>query len=184
MAGLRASVLDGPGSLAPDIRRKLAQRRSVAEPLDRFAEVVFDRAYDAQDEDVQALLSAGYTEDQVYEATLAIAVGAGLSRLEAGLAAVEASLAERPEAALPDTNAGAPDLPAAPDRPATADRPTAAASGRHRAPEPDAPDPGETVPPADGPGPGEQPFVPSDATGDAVPLQRREPGTHLPERSG
>ena len=39
-------------------------------------------------EDVQGLLQAGLSEDEIFEATVAAALGAGLKRLRAGLAAL------------------------------------------------------------------------------------------------
>ncbi len=37
------------------------------------------------DADVEALKAAGLSEDEIFEATVAAAVGAGLARFEAGL---------------------------------------------------------------------------------------------------
>jgi len=46
-------------------------------------------AYEVTDADVQALKDAGCTEDEIFEQTVAVAIGEGLRRLEAGLRAVE-----------------------------------------------------------------------------------------------
>jgi alkylhydroperoxidase/carboxymuconolactone decarboxylase family protein YurZ len=45
-------------------------------------------AYTVTDADVQALKDAGCTEDEIFEQTVAVAVGEGLRRLEAGLRVV------------------------------------------------------------------------------------------------
>jgi hypothetical protein len=45
-------------------------------------------AYTVTDADVQALKDAGCTEDEIFEQTVAVAVGEGLRRLEAGVRAV------------------------------------------------------------------------------------------------
>jgi alkylhydroperoxidase family enzyme len=45
-------------------------------------------AYRVGDSDVQALLDAGYSEDEIFEHTVSAAVAAGLERLDAGLRAL------------------------------------------------------------------------------------------------
>jgi alkylhydroperoxidase family enzyme len=46
-------------------------------------------AYRTTDEDIAALRQAGYSEDGIFEITLSAALGAGLARLECGLAALK-----------------------------------------------------------------------------------------------
>lgn len=46
-------------------------------------------AYKTTDEDIEALQQAGYSEDAIFEVTLSAALGAGLARLERGLAALK-----------------------------------------------------------------------------------------------
>jgi len=48
-------------------------------------------AYRVTDADVERLLAAGHSEDEIFELTVAAAVAAGLERLDAGLHAVEAA---------------------------------------------------------------------------------------------
>jgi alkylhydroperoxidase family enzyme len=83
------AVLDGPGTLDPDIRRAAASGADVPEALRTYVDKVSRHAYKVTDEDVAALRAAGYSEDQIFEVTVSCAVGAGLRRLEAGLAAIE-----------------------------------------------------------------------------------------------
>ena len=45
-------------------------------------------AYRIVDEDVEALKEAGCSEDAIFEQTVAVAVGEGLRRLEAGMRAL------------------------------------------------------------------------------------------------
>ena len=45
-------------------------------------------AYRIVDEDVEALKAAGCSEDEIFEQTVAVAVGEGLRRLEAGMRAL------------------------------------------------------------------------------------------------
>jgi alkylhydroperoxidase family enzyme len=85
------TLLESPGHLAREIRRAIHSRaagRGDAEPggipegLAGWTDTVARHAYRCTDEGVTALRRAGFTEDQVFEATLAAAVGAGVARLE------------------------------------------------------------------------------------------------------
>jgi len=53
-----------------------------------YAETVRRHAYRVSDADVERLLEAGMTEDDVFETTVAAAVGAGLARFDAALRAL------------------------------------------------------------------------------------------------
>ena len=57
-------------------------------PLARFVDKVARAAYEVGDEDVEELRVAGYSDDDIFEAVVSVAVGAGLSRLAIGLAAL------------------------------------------------------------------------------------------------
>lgn len=82
---MQRAVLFGPGELAPDIREAAATSGDVPEPMKRYVQKVALYAYKVTDEDVEALLKAGYSEDQIFELTISAALGAGLSRRNAGL---------------------------------------------------------------------------------------------------
>lgn len=84
------AVLDGPGELSPAVRQAIAGERFDEAPpaLRPYLEKVAHHAYRVTDEDVEALKQAGLSEDQIFEATVAAAVGAGRKRLRAGLAAL------------------------------------------------------------------------------------------------
>jgi alkylhydroperoxidase family enzyme len=56
--------------------------------LDDWVTKAHEHAYDVTDADVAALRRAGYSEDAIFEATVAAAVGAGLARFEAGVRAL------------------------------------------------------------------------------------------------
>ena len=90
MRRLMESALDGPGELDPAVRKAIAGEGEGKVPpaLLPYLDKVAHRAWTMTDEDVQALLRAGLTEDQIFEATIAAALGAGLERLRAGLAAL------------------------------------------------------------------------------------------------
>ena len=53
-----------------------------------YLEMVRRHAYRVTDDDVERLKSAGLSEDEIFEHTVAAAVAAGLERLDAGLRAL------------------------------------------------------------------------------------------------
>ncbi len=88
---LQRAVLESPGQLPPDVRKSIAEERAVgaaAPALLPFLEKVAYRAHTVTDEDVEALKKAGLSEDEIFEATVAAAAGAGFKRLQAGLSAL------------------------------------------------------------------------------------------------
>lgn len=62
--------------------------RPVPETAQGYVETVRRYAYRVTDAQVEALRAAGLSEDDVFELTVAAAVGAGLDRLDAGLRAL------------------------------------------------------------------------------------------------
>jgi hypothetical protein len=89
MKHLVDAVLAGPGMLDPSVRRAAAERAEGPEALRGYLDKVARHAYKVTDEDVEALRAAGYSEDQIFEATVSCALGACLRRLEAGLSAID-----------------------------------------------------------------------------------------------
>ena len=57
--------------------------------LQTYVKKVALYAYKVTDEDVAALREAGYSEDAIFEITVSAALGAGIARLDRGLAALE-----------------------------------------------------------------------------------------------
>ena len=53
-----------------------------------YLEKVHSGAYAVTDDDVAALSEAGFSDDEIFEHTVAAAVAEGLRRLDAGLAAI------------------------------------------------------------------------------------------------
>lgn len=95
MRRLADAVLNGRGDLAPAVRHAIAGRAGgradagpVPDALAVYVDTVARHAYRVTAEQVDALGAAGFSEDAVFEATIAAALGAGLLRLERGLAAV------------------------------------------------------------------------------------------------
>jgi len=87
---LKETVLSGPGALDSAVRKAASQREELPGPLGPYVSKVFERAYTVTDEDITALRETGYTEDQIFEATVSAALGAGLLRLKSGIDALRA----------------------------------------------------------------------------------------------
>jgi hypothetical protein len=107
-AALTGAVFDSPGSLAPAMRRALAEGAPVPPALAPYAQKIRDHAYLTEDSDVAAIIEAGYTEDQVYELTVCAALGAGSRRMAGGLRAIVESFAVMPDAPAADPGAQPP----------------------------------------------------------------------------
>jgi hypothetical protein len=88
VADLRADVLDGPGKVDPATRRAAATGEGLSEPWLSYTEKVRDAASSVTDSDIASLKAAGRSEDEIFEMTLAAAVGASLRSLDAGLRAL------------------------------------------------------------------------------------------------
>ena len=94
---LSESILRTPGDLAPELRATIeeyaaglgADPRSLPPELVPYLEKVTRNASTIVDADVERLKVAGYSDDAIFEATLAAALGAARGRLERGLAALE-----------------------------------------------------------------------------------------------
>jgi hypothetical protein len=72
--------------LIVDLREAARPDRPAPPEFAAYLAKVRDEAYKVTDADVQALKDAGYSEDEIFEQTVAAAVGAGLHQLERGLA--------------------------------------------------------------------------------------------------
>jgi alkylhydroperoxidase family enzyme len=92
------AVLRGAGDTDPDTRRVVEEHAAalggrpvgamgkLPAALDAYVDKVAQHAYKVTDDDIVALRQAGYSQDAIFEVTLSAALGAGLSRLERGLA--------------------------------------------------------------------------------------------------
>jgi hypothetical protein len=73
-----------------------SQPLSPLSPLIRFPPIFYTKvarnAYKVTDEDIEFLKSQGYSEDALFEITLSAALGAGMVRLDSGLAALKGAL--------------------------------------------------------------------------------------------
>ncbi len=89
MNRLEQAVLFEPGALAPQVRQAAATAGEVPEVMRTYVQKIVTSAYKVTDEDVQLLLRAGYSEEQIFELTVSAALGAGLTRLKRGLESLE-----------------------------------------------------------------------------------------------
>jgi alkylhydroperoxidase family enzyme len=86
---LERRLIQGPGTLEPSIRRAAAEGTEVPEPFAHYVDTVRRHAYKVLDGDIENLLAQGFSEDQVFELTVAAAYGAARERLDSGLKAME-----------------------------------------------------------------------------------------------
>jgi alkylhydroperoxidase family enzyme len=66
-----------------ELRAVVARTPPAPEAMSAYLEQVRARAYSVTDADVEALLAAGCSEDEVFEQTVAAAISEGLRRLDA-----------------------------------------------------------------------------------------------------
>ncbi len=97
------AVLTSPGATDPDLRRAIEARCAemagcsrdepvrVPPEFEKCVEITAKNAFRITDEEVAALRQRGYSEDAIVEITLSAALGAGIGRLEQGLAALQGS---------------------------------------------------------------------------------------------
>lgn len=89
---LRYAVLDAPATADATLRLAAYCGKGLAEPLSGYVEKLRQHAYRVQDDDIEQVHDAGYSEDQIFEVTVAAALGAGDTRLRAGLSALNEAL--------------------------------------------------------------------------------------------
>jgi AhpD family alkylhydroperoxidase len=84
VADLRHAVLNAPATTDPALRTAAAAGDPLPEPWPSWATSVRDASYRITDGDVGRLTAAGRSEDQIFEVTVAAAVGAALRSFDAG----------------------------------------------------------------------------------------------------
>ena len=89
---LRYAVLDAPATADATLRLVAYCGEGLAEPLSGYVEKLRRYAYRVQDDDIEQVHDAGYSEDQIFEVTVAAALGAGDARLRVGLSALNEAL--------------------------------------------------------------------------------------------
>jgi hypothetical protein len=81
---LRHAVLDAPATTDPALRTAAATGGPLPEPWQSYAAAVRDASYEITDADIDRLTVAGYTEEEIFEVTVAAAVGAALHGFDCG----------------------------------------------------------------------------------------------------
>jgi hypothetical protein len=89
VADLRHAVLDAPATTDPGLRRAAAIGDPLPEPWHSYTAKVRDASYKITDADIGRLATAGHTEDQIFELTVAAAAGAALRCFDAGRRVLE-----------------------------------------------------------------------------------------------
>ena len=81
---IRHAVLEAPATTDPTLRRAAATGGTLPEPWQSYTTTVRDASYKITDIDIDRLTTAGHTEEEIFEITVAAAVGAALYRFDAG----------------------------------------------------------------------------------------------------
>jgi hypothetical protein len=82
------AILGLEGSVASELRRAAFRGEPVAADIDPYLDKVRRHAYRVTDEDVAGLHEAGWSDDEIFELTVAAASGQAFYRLHRGLRAV------------------------------------------------------------------------------------------------
>lgn len=90
VADLRRAVLESPGVTDQARREAAAAGSGLDEPWASYVALVRERPYRVTDGDIDALRVSGRSEDEIFEVTIAAALGAGIHRLDAALRALRA----------------------------------------------------------------------------------------------
>lgn len=72
-----------------ELRNVVAASPPAPPEMAGYLEKVRDRAYAIVDGDVEALKAAGFSEDEIFEQTVAVAIAEGLRRLDRAAEAIE-----------------------------------------------------------------------------------------------
>ena len=83
---LQKAALGNSGRLSPELREAAVFSAEIPGLLGEYVRRVRHCAWEITDADIEALRGADYEEDQIFEATVCAALGAGLARLKQGLA--------------------------------------------------------------------------------------------------
>lgn len=99
LARLEKRLRSGRGELAPAARAAAIDADPLPDPLaQRYVEALRQHAYQITDRHLEELARAGWTDDEIFELTVAAAFGAAKRRLDAGLAALGEAAGLRPSA--------------------------------------------------------------------------------------
>jgi alkylhydroperoxidase family enzyme len=94
MKRLKYTVLSGSGTLDVVIRKAAGAGAEISGAIGEYVNRVAKGDYERLDEDICKLHQQGYSDDQIFEATVSAALGAGLRRLDLALSALRRSSAQ------------------------------------------------------------------------------------------
>jgi hypothetical protein len=86
---LRRCLLDPSGRLPVAVRTEIVEGRIVEEPLNAFVVRVRGNASSVTQAHIDELKTAGFSEDQIFEATVCAAYRAGVERWQAAQQALQ-----------------------------------------------------------------------------------------------
>jgi alkylhydroperoxidase family enzyme len=86
---MQDAALGGSGRLAKSVRQAALSGDSLPSELASFVAKVRDASYRVTDEDFNALTALGLSEDEIFELTVAAAVGASADLVESALSALK-----------------------------------------------------------------------------------------------
>ena len=94
MEEIARAILETPGDADTGLRARVeayaaGRKADLPDDLRPYVDKVARNAYKVVDADIDALHAAGYSDDAIFELTLAAALGAAQARLDAGLQAME-----------------------------------------------------------------------------------------------
>jgi len=71
-----------------ELRNVVSAGKPVRSGMEAYVEKVRDRAYAVVDGDIEALKEAGFSEDEIFEQTVVVAITEGLRRLDRATAVI------------------------------------------------------------------------------------------------
>jgi len=88
------ALLTQPGETTSSLRREILERNrfgsgSVPEDIQPLVDKIAHQPWSVNDQDFDRLRAAGHSDGQLYDITLAAALGAALRRFDAGLRAID-----------------------------------------------------------------------------------------------
>ena len=88
VARVRRAAAESPGFAEPELRRAVHEGGTLPAPLDWYIQKVRAAAWSVDDDDVAALVDAGYSQDVIVELTITAAAAEAGRRWDAALRAM------------------------------------------------------------------------------------------------
>ena len=95
MKRLQDAAFSGPGTLDSSVRQAVGAGAQISGALGPYVRKIWQRDYKEIDICIADLRSEGYSDDQIFEATVSAAVGAGIWRLQLVVKALGESLSSQ-----------------------------------------------------------------------------------------